>query len=109
MSLQCQRKLSKAIRPLLASAFAIYSSAATALAKDPLEAAQELSGSSDPNGFTLMIVSICMLFVFALTLIIATSMHVFKKKPRPVQSSRVNSAETAETESESEKELSYTS
>lgn len=54
-----------------------------ALAKDPLEAAQDLAGTTqtDPNGFTLMIVSICMLFVFALTLIIAASMHVFKKKP----------------------------
>lgn len=58
-----------------------------AWAKDAVEAAQDLANvnQSDPNGFALMITSICLLFVFALTLIIATSMHVFKKKPvRPV-------------------------
>lgn len=59
----------------------------SAWAKDAVQAAQDLANvnQSDPNGFTLMITSICMLFVFALSLIIATSMHVFKKKaPRPV-------------------------
>jgi hypothetical protein len=56
-------------------------------AKDAAEAAQDLANvnQTDPNGFALMITSICMLFVFALSLIIATSLHVFKKKPvRPV-------------------------
>lgn len=54
-----------------------------AFATSPLEAAQNLatSGESDPQGFTLMIVAISLLFVFAITLIIATSLHVFKKKP----------------------------
>jgi hypothetical protein len=59
----------------------------SALAKDAVEAAQDLANvnQSDPNGFALMITSICMLFVFAISLIVATSMHVFKKKPpRPV-------------------------
>lgn len=62
---------------------------AGAIAKSPLEAAQDLatSGEGDPSGFTLMIVSISLLFVFAITLIVAASMHVFKKKPaRPVPS-----------------------
>jgi hypothetical protein len=54
-----------------------------AFAISPLEAAQNLAttGESDPQSFTLMIVAISLLFVFAFTLIIATSLHVFKKKP----------------------------
>ena len=59
----------------------------SALGKNAVEAAQDLANvnQSDPNGFALMISSICMLFVFAISLIVATSIHVFKKKPaRPV-------------------------
>lgn len=59
----------------------------SAVAKSPLEAAQDLAttGEGDPGGFTLMIVSISLLFVFAISLIVAASFHVFKKKPaRPV-------------------------
>lgn len=69
---------------ILLAATQLYFSTSAALAKDPLEAAQDLAGTnqSDPNGFTLMIVSIGMLFVFAITLIVATSVHVFKKKPQ---------------------------
>src|SRR5690349_2648428 len=54
-----------------------------AMATDPLQAAQDLAGTgqADPNGLTLMIVSICMLFVFALSIIIAISLQAFKKKP----------------------------
>ncbi|MBY0551240.1 MAG: hypothetical protein K2W95_28425 [Candidatus Obscuribacterales bacterium] len=56
---------------------------ADAIAKSPLEAAQDLAttGEGDPGGFTLMIVSISLLFVFAISLIVAASLHVFKKKP----------------------------
>lgn len=62
-----------------------------AVAKSPLEAAQDLAttGEGDPGGLTLMIVSISLLFVFAISLIVAASLHVFKKKPsRPVASAR---------------------
>ncbi len=69
-------------------------------AKDPLEAASDLAATNqtDPNGFTLMVVCICMLFVFALTLIIAASVHVFKKKPGPTAA-----------QSNKPEDLSYTS
>lgn len=84
-------KQSRSLRPLLsgflAAASSVYFNCSSVLAKSPLEAAQDLAGtnSTDPNGFTLMVVAICMIFVFALTLIIATSVHVFKKKPAPVR------------------------
>ena len=63
---------------------ALLLSPQASMAKDAVEAAKDLAetNQTDPNGFTLMIVSICMLFVFALTLIIATSIHIFKKPKR---------------------------
>jgi hypothetical protein len=81
---------------------ALLLSPQASFAKDAVEAAKDLAetNQSDPNGFTLMIVSICMLFVFALTLIIATSIHVFKKPKR-----RPAAAPTTEPSDES----SYTS
>lgn len=78
---QVLRKVFAALT-LVSSCF--YLNASAAMAKDPLEAAQDLAGANqtDPNGFALMIISIGMLFAFAITLIVATSVHVFKKKPR---------------------------
>jgi hypothetical protein len=66
------------------AAAATLSATGAAFGKDPIEAAKDLAstGQNDPNGLTLMIVSICMLFVFALSLIIATSVLAFKKKPK---------------------------
>lgn len=69
----------------------------TAFAKTPLEAAQDLatSGEGDPNGLTLMIVSISLLFVFAISLIVAASLHVFKKKPQRESSQSARSRESS--------------
>lgn len=52
------------------------------VAKTPLEAASDLAevGDVDPAGLTLMFVSIGIIFIFALTLIVAASIHIFKKK-----------------------------
>lgn len=88
-------KFSPGLLRLALSAIALAGIPMEVLAKDPIEAAQDLSGVSqtDPNGFTLMIVSICMLFTFALTLIIATSIHVFKKSPSRHPSHRVQRRE----------------
>jgi len=78
-----QQLLKKLTHAALAANLGAIMLSAAALAKDPLEAAHDLASGAqtDPNGLTLMIVSICMLFVFALSLIIATSVHAFKKKP----------------------------
>ncbi len=67
---------------LAALLFAAFTQNA-AMATSPLEAAQNLasSGEGDPNGFVLMIVCISLLFVFAFSLILAASLHLFKKKP----------------------------
>ncbi len=87
-----QQLLNKLTNATLAANLGAIMLSAAALAKDPLEAAQDLAsgGQTDPNGLTLMIVSICMLFVFALSLIIATSVHAFKKKPARRQAHGVN-------------------
>lgn len=52
-------------------------------AKDAVEAARDLVqvGDADPQGFTLMLVSIGILFFFAISLMLAVSLHVFKRKP----------------------------
>lgn len=51
--------------------------------KDVVEAARDLLqvGDTDPQGFTLMLVSIGILFFFAISLMLAVSLHVFKRKP----------------------------
>lgn len=59
----------------------IAQAANVVFALSPQEAAQNLASESDPNGFVLMVVCISILFVFALSLIIATSLHLFKRKP----------------------------
>ena len=84
MSNKQEQALRRAFSAMALVAVCTCANASAVLAKDPLEAAQELAGvtQTDPNGFALMIASISMLFVFAITLIVLTSMHVFKKKPR---------------------------
>lgn len=74
------------------------------LAKDPVEAAQDLAlaNQSDPGGFTLMIVSISMLFVCALSLIIAASMHLFKRKQQPLSQAAARAESAAADNASSE-------
>lgn len=69
--------------------FLLLASVAPVSADSISDAAQQLAkatNETDPNAFWLMMTSIGMLFVCALTLIMATSFHVFRRKPTAGQS-----------------------
>jgi hypothetical protein len=64
-------------------------SSAAALGANPLAVEDALANSSQAEGLTLVTVLICMLFIFALSLVIAQSVRTCKEKPVRARADRV--------------------